>query len=182
MLSGYVRKGDYARLYEINPKCRRHRRLVTSRFCRPARKAGDVDVLLGDARLTLERQAPQGVRSAGHRCILERRHPDASADARSVRAVLQAPEAGRRAGRAHLESIHRSACRCARDPPQYVNRSARVVRSLSDGTYDTSIWVMVTSNQALLARPEFQRANTYEARAAPSHSRDGRINTAASGR
>jgi hypothetical protein len=43
-----------------------------------------------------------------------------------------------------------------------------VVRSISDGTYDTSIWVLVTSNQPLLARPEFQNATTYEATAAPS--------------
>lgn len=56
---------------------------------------------------------------------------------------------------------------CARSA-QAVNRSARVVTSSSDGTYDTSIWVIVTSNRELLARPEFGGSNTYEATAPES--------------
>ncbi len=58
VLSGYVRKGDYARFYEINPKVVD---IADSHFTflPQARQAGDVDVLLGDARLTLERQPPQ---------------------------------------------------------------------------------------------------------------------------
>jgi hypothetical protein len=39
---------------------------------------------------------------------------------------------------------------------------------VSDGTYDTSIWVLVTANQELMSRPEFQGDDTYEAGAAES--------------
>jgi len=56
---------------------------------------------------------------------------------------------------------------CAR-AAEHVNKSARVVRSVSDGTFDTSVWVLVTSNEELLARPQFQGSNTYVARAADS--------------
>ena len=167
VLSGYVRPADYLRLYEINPD-------VVSiadshfSFLPVARQSGaDVDVLLGDARLTLERQAPQ--------------HFDLLAiDAFSSDAIpthLLTKEAFELYFR-HLKpdgvlAVHISnryvdlVPVCARSA-EHVNRPARVVRSLSDGTYDTSVWVIVTSNRQLLARPEFNNENTYEAKAADS--------------
>ncbi len=166
VLSGYVREGDFARLYEINPD------VVTIAdsqftFLPAARKAGDVEVLLGDARLTLERQAPQAFDLLAIDAF--------SSDAIPTHLLTQ--EAFELYFK-HLKpegvlAVHISnryidlVPVCARSA-QRVNRSARVVRSISDGTYDTSIWVVVTSNQALLARPEFQNANTYEATAAES--------------
>lgn len=166
VLSGYVREGDYARLYEINPDVVE---IADSHFTflPTARRSGDVDVLLGDARLTLERQAPQ----AFDLLAIDAFSSDAIPTHLLTREAFELYFK-------HLKpdgvlAVHISnryidlVPVCARSAA-HVNRSARVVRSISDGTYDTSIWVVVTSNQALLARPEFQGANTYEASAAES--------------
>lgn len=166
VLSGYVRQGDYARLYEINPQVLE---IAESHFTflPEARKAGDVEVLLGDARLTLERQSPQ-------------QFDLLAIDAFSSDAIpthLLTREAFELYFK-HLKpdgvlAVHISnrfidlAPVCARSA-QSVNRSARVVRSVHDGTYDTSVWVLVTSNQELFERPEFRSADTYEATAPES--------------
>jgi spermidine synthase len=55
-LTAYARRGDHYRLYELNPAvpdlARRH-------FTYLADCAGDAQVVLGDARLSLEREPPQ---------------------------------------------------------------------------------------------------------------------------
>lgn len=167
VLSGYIRAEDYARLYEINPDvvdiAESHFTFLPS-----AKQTGaDIEVLLGDGRLTLERQPPQ-------------QFDLLAIDAFSSDAIpthLLTREAFELYFK-HLKptgvlAVHISnrfvdlAPVCAQSA-KHVNRPARVVRSVSDGTYDTSIWVIVTANQELLARPEFQSANTYPAYAAES--------------
>jgi SAM-dependent methyltransferase len=166
VLSGYVREGDYARFYEINPKVVDIADSYFT-FLPAARKAGDVDVLLGDARLTLERQPPQGF----DLLAIDAFSSDAIPTHLLTREAFQLYFK-------HLKpngvlAVHISnryidlVPVCARSA-QFVNRSARVVTSRSDGTYDTSVWVIVTSNPDLLARPEFRNANTYEATAPES--------------
>jgi hypothetical protein len=55
-LAGYGRKGDVTRFYEINPQvieiARRDFKFISD-------SKGQVDTVLGDARLTMEREAPQ---------------------------------------------------------------------------------------------------------------------------
>lgn len=167
VLSGYVRPGDYVRFYEINPD------VVTIAdryftFLPDARRSGaDVEVLLGDARLTLERQPPQ-------------QFDLLAIDAFSSDAIpthLLTNEAFELYFK-HLRpdgvlAVHISnryvdlAPVCAR-AAEHVGKSARVVRSLSDGMFDTSIWVLVTANEALLERAEFQDASMYRAQAQPT--------------
>ena len=55
-LTAYSRPGDYWRAYEINPEVKR---LATERFHYLQTCAGKLDVALGDARLSLEREQPQ---------------------------------------------------------------------------------------------------------------------------
>jgi tetratricopeptide (TPR) repeat protein len=55
-LAAYGRAGDYLRFYEINPDVVQ---LASSPFTYLAHCKGKVDVVLGDARLSLEREAPQ---------------------------------------------------------------------------------------------------------------------------
>lgn len=166
VMSGYVRSGDYARLYEINPAVVD---IADSHFTflPTARQTGDVEVLLGDARLTLESQAPQAFDLLAIDAF--------SSDAIPTHLLTQ--EAFELYFK-HLKpdgvlAVHISnryidlVPVCARSA-QHVNRPARVVRSISDGTYDTSIWVLVTSNQELLKRPQFKNASMYEATAAES--------------
>lgn len=167
VMSGYVRKGDYVRLYEINPD------VVTIAdrffsFLPKARQSGaDLDVLLGDARLTLERQPPQQFDLLAIDAF--------SSDA--IPAHLLTNEAFELYFK-HLRAdgvlaVHISnryvdlVPVCAR-AAQHVGKSARVVRSVSDGMFDTSIWVLVTANQALFERAQFRDASTHPATADPS--------------
>ena len=55
-LAAYGQPGDYLRFYEINPDVVR---LARSHFTYLADSAAQIDVVLGDARLSLEREAPQ---------------------------------------------------------------------------------------------------------------------------
>ena len=55
--AAYTRAGDMMRIYEINPEVRR---VATSRFTYLTNCPGQVTVVLGDARLSLEREPPQG--------------------------------------------------------------------------------------------------------------------------
>ena len=55
-LTAYGRAGDELRIYEINPEVER---LARSRFTYLSRCPGTVQVVLGDARLSLEKEPPQ---------------------------------------------------------------------------------------------------------------------------
>ena len=55
-LASFARPGDYVRFYEINPEVKR---LATSQFTYVSNCAGRVEIALGDARLTMEQEAPQ---------------------------------------------------------------------------------------------------------------------------
>ena len=167
VLSSYVRKGDYARLYEINPDVVD---IAGSHFTflPTAEQTGaDVEVLLGDARLTLERQPPQQF----DLLAIDAFSSDAIPTHLLTREAFELYVKHLRPN--GVLAVHISnrfidlVPVCARSA-EHVNLSARVVRSLSDGTFDTSVWVIVTANQELLARPEFQGDNTYPASAADS--------------
>ena len=176
VMSSYVRKNDYARLYEINP---------------------DV-VSIADEYFTFLPQGTQerrGLRGVAGRCACSRwngnRHSNfdlLAIDAFSSDAIpthLLTNEAFELYFK-HLKpegvlAVHISnryvdlVPVCARGA-EHVNRPARVVRSLSDGTFDTSIWVLVSTNEALLAQPQFQGSNVYSAKAKPDfHGLDGSV-------
>jgi hypothetical protein len=55
-LTAYGRSGDYIRIYEINPQVQS---LATKRFKYATSCQGKVEIALGDARLSLERDPPQ---------------------------------------------------------------------------------------------------------------------------
>src|SRR5436190_23299551 len=55
-LAALGRVGDYFRIYDINPEVRR---LATSRFTYVRDCSAQVEIVLGDARLSLERETPQ---------------------------------------------------------------------------------------------------------------------------
>ncbi len=166
VMSGYVREGDYARFYEINPAVVDIADSYFT-FLPAARKAGDVDVLLGDARLTLESQSPQGFDLLAIDAFSSDAIPTHLLTHEAFELYFKHLQPGGVLA-VHISNRYIDLVPVCARSAEHVNRSARVVRSISDGTYDTSIWVLVTSNQPLLARPEFQNATTYEATAAPS--------------
>jgi spermidine synthase len=167
VISGYVRAEDYVQLYEINPDVVKIAEEYFTFLPTARQRSSQLEVLFGDARLTLERQPPQNFDLLAIDAF--------SSDA--IPTHLLTKEAFELYFR-HLKpegvlAVHISnrfvdlVPVCARGA-EHVNRSARVVRSISDGTYDTSIWVLITANKELLGRPQFQGSNTYAARAGHS--------------
>jgi hypothetical protein len=55
-LAAYGRAGDYLRIYEINPEAKR---LATSRFTYVSNCQAKVEIVMGDARLSMARELPQ---------------------------------------------------------------------------------------------------------------------------
>ena len=55
-MAAYGRAGDYVRIYEINPEVQTARHVAVYL---PAQMSGKVEVVLGDARLSMEREPPQ---------------------------------------------------------------------------------------------------------------------------
>ena len=55
-VAAYARPGDTIRFYEINPEVER---LARTRFTYLEQCAGNVEVIIGDARLSLEKEPPQ---------------------------------------------------------------------------------------------------------------------------
>jgi spermidine synthase len=166
VLSGYARRGDYLRIYEINPDVETIAREFFTFLPQAKEQGADVEVLLGDARLTLERQQPQGFDLLAIDAF--------SSDA--IPTHLLTKEAFELYFK-HLKpdgvlAVHISnryvdlVPVCAR-AAESVNRPAMVAYSRSDGLFDTSIWVLVTSNQALLRLPRFKDADLRPVRAAP---------------
>jgi hypothetical protein len=167
VMSGYTRSSDYVRLYEINPDVV----AIADRyftFLPNARKSGaDLQVLLGDARLTLERQPPQQFDLLAIDAF--------SSDA--IPSHLLTNEAFelyfkhlRPSGvlAVHISNRYVDLVPVCARAAEHVGKVARVVRSLSDGMFDTSIWVLVTNDQALFDRPQFQDASMYTATADPT--------------
>jgi hypothetical protein len=167
VMAGYVRPDDYVRLYEINPDV-----LAIAdgyfTFLPNARRTGaDLDVLLGDARLTLERQPPQ-------------QFDLLAIDAFSSDAIpthLLTNEAFelyfkhlRRNGvlAVHISNRYVDLVPVCARAAEHVGKQAQVVLNLSDGMSDTSVWVLVTANEALFERPQFEGASMYPARAKPT--------------
>ena len=167
VMSGYVRAEDYARLYEINPDVVD----IADRyftFLPAARQSGaDVEVLLGDARLTLERQPPQKLDLLAIDAFSSDAIPTHLLTAEAFELYFRhlKPEG---VLAVHISNRYIDLVPVCARGAEHVNRPGRVVRSIGDGTYDTSIWVVITANRHLMQRPEFQGSNTYPARAAAS--------------
>jgi hypothetical protein len=166
VLSSYARGGDYLRIYEINPDVVTIADQQFSFLSRARQRGADVGVLLGDARLTLERQAPQ-------------QFDVLAVDAFSSDAIpthLLTNEAIELYFR-HLRSngvlaVHISnryldlAPVCAR-AAEHVGRTAVLVRNAPDERSNASHWILITSNSALLQTAPFAGANLKPATAQP---------------
>ena len=125
-IAGYGRFGDVYRFYEINPMARQLATTVFHYLACPAQSS----VVIGDARLSLEREAPAAIRRACGRRVHQRRHPGTSADGGGLPALLAASETGRRPCRTCLEplrrsSAHRRDCRAAKRKDRAAGRQQR---------------------------------------------------------
>jgi hypothetical protein len=165
VLAGYARHEDYLRIYEINPDVLAIAEQYFS-FLRRAREAGaDVEVLLGDGRLTLERQARQNFDLLVVDAFSSDAVPTHLLTKEAIRLYFE-----------HLKPDGVLAMQisnryldltpvCFR-AAEHVGRSATVLRMASDGMFNGSVWVLITSNKDLLQRPQFAGADMQPAYAA----------------
>lgn len=158
VLSSYARQGDQLTVYEINPAVVDIANEYFT-FLSHARASGaDVRVLLGDARLTLERQPAQQF----DLLIVDAFSSDA------IPMHLLTNEAIELYFR-HLKqdgvlAVHISNRYLDLEPvclraAQHVGRTATVLANSSDSMFSASVWVLITSDDALLLDPAFAGAH-----------------------
>jgi hypothetical protein len=163
VLSSYARKGDYLRIYEINPDVVRIAREYFTFLARAEEAGADLEVLLGDGRLLLERQAPQNF----DLLVVDAFSSDAiPTHLLTNEAVELYFERLKPEGVLAIQISNRYLDLtpvCAR-AAQHVGRTARVLRTASDGASSASVWVLITSNDELLRRREFIDARLQTAK------------------
>ena len=164
VLSSYARKGDYVRIYEINPDVVSIAREYFTFLARAEEAGADLEVLLGDGRLLLEREARQSfdllvvdafssdaipthlLTNEAIELYFEHLQPDGVLAIQISNRYLDLTPVVARAA-------------------QHVNRKARVLRTASDGASSASVWVLITSNDELLRHPPFAGARLQAAQA-----------------
>jgi len=167
VMSGYARRGDYLRLYEINPAVVDIANEYFTFLPNARRSGADVDVLLGDARLTLERQQPQQF----DLLAIDAFSSDAIPTHLLTNEAFELYFKHLRPGgvlAVHISNRYVDLVPVCARAAEHVGKPARVVHSLSDGSFDTSVWVLVTANEALFEQPQFDGASMHPARAHPS--------------
>ncbi len=167
VLASYAQQGDYLRIYEINPEVVAIADRYFSFLARARTRGADVAVLEGDARLTLERQAPQ-------------RFDVLAVDAFSSDAIpihLLTNEAFELYFRhlqpdgvlaVHISNRYLDLVPVCLRAAQHVGSSATVVRNAQDEIANASHWVLITSNSDLLHRRQFVGADMQPATAQPA--------------
>jgi hypothetical protein len=163
VLSNYGRKGDYFRIYEINPLVER---IAQTLFTFYPHSAADKAILMGDARLTLERQLKDGPQNFDIIAV------DAfSSDAIPVHLLT------REAVQLYFQHLRPEGVLalhisnryldlqpvCERDA-EAVSRPAWVVEDDGDQAsyFSASTWVLVTSDTDMFKGASFKDAYTYE--------------------
>ena len=164
VLTSYARQGDYLRIYEINPDVVGIADKYFSFLSRAKQRGADADVLIGDARLLLERQQPQDFDVL----VVDAFSSDA------IPMHLLTNEAIELYFR-HLQpdgvlAIHISNRYLNLTPvclraAEHVNRGAVLVRSPADDMANASDWVLITSDRGLVNQAMFLGASVQQAQA-----------------
>jgi SAM-dependent methyltransferase len=166
VLASYARPGDAVSMYELNPAVVRVANEYFDFLARARNRGAQVDVIPGDARLSLERQAPQQFDLIAVDAF--------SSDAIPVH--LLTVEAMKQYAR-HLKpdgvlAVHISNRYVDLEPvcaraAEYLGRAALVVEQASNLMIHETTWVLITSNAELLGREPFEGAVLRAATADP---------------
>jgi hypothetical protein len=168
VMTGYCRAGDYVRVYEINP-------LVKSlsergEFTFFSHCAGDKEVLMGDARLTMEAQQPPNYDVL----VVDAFSSDAIPVHLLTREVMQLyfkllkPDG---VLAVHISNRYLNLAPVCERGAEFVGKKATVVADdASDNTFaNSTTWVLITSpDNNVFQNPSFEGANMYPATAAPT--------------
>jgi spermidine synthase len=165
VMTGYCRAGDYVRVYEINP-------LVKSlsergEFTFFSHCAGDKEVLMGDARLTMEKQEPPNYDVL----VIDAFSSDAIPVHLLTKEVMQLyfkllkPDG---VLAVHISNRYLNLAPVCERGAEFVGKKATVVADdASDNTFaNSTTWVLITSpDNNVFQNPSFEGANMYPATA-----------------
>jgi spermidine synthase len=165
VMTGYCRAGDYVRVYEINP-------LVKSlsergEFTFFGHCAGDKDVLMGDARLTMEKQEPPNYDVL----VIDAFSSDAIPVHLLTREVMQLyfkllkPDG---VLAVHISNRYLDLAPICLRGAEFVGKKATVVADdASDNTFaNSTTWVLITApDNDVFKNASFEGANMYPATA-----------------
>lgn len=166
VMTGYCRAGDYVRVYEINP-------LVKSlsdrgEFTFFSHCAGDKAVLMGDARLTMEKQEPPNYDVL----VIDAFSSDAIPVHLLTKEVMQLyfkllkPDG---VLAVHISNRYLDLAPVCERGAEFVGKKATVVADdASDNTFaNSTTWVLITApDNNVFQNPSFEGANMYPATAA----------------
>ena len=166
VMTGYCRAGDYVRVYEINP-------LVKSlsdrgEFTFFSHCAGDKEVLMGDARLTMEKQDPPNYDVL----VIDAFSSDAIPVHLLTKEVMQLyfkllkPDG---VLAVHISNRYLDLAPVCERGAEFVGKKATVVADdASDNTFaNSTTWVLITApDNNVFQNPSFEGANMYPATAA----------------
>lgn len=166
VMTGYCRAGDYVRVYEINP-------LVKSlsdrgEFTFFSHCAGDKEVLMGDARLTMEKQAPQNYDVL----VIDAFSSDAIPVHLLTKEVMQLyfkllkPDG---VLAVHISNRYLDLAPVCERGAEFVGKKATVVGDdASDNTFaNSTTWVLITApDNNIFQNASFEGASMYPATAA----------------
>jgi len=166
VMTGYCRAGDYVRVYEINP-------LVKSlsergEFTFFSHCAGDKELLMGDARLTMEKQTPPNYDVL----VIDAFSSDAIPVHLLTKEVMQLyfkllkPDG---VLAVHISNRYLNLAPVCERGAEFVGKKATVVSDdASENTFaNSTTWVLITSpDNNVFQNPSFEGANMYPATAA----------------
>ena len=118
----YGRPGDYYRFYEINPLVLR---LARTEFYFLRGLQGQVEVAMGDARLSLEREQPENFDVLAVDAFSSDSIPGPPADARGHAALFPPPTARRHSGGAYFEPVPGFAAGALEGETEALRKAAR---------------------------------------------------------
>jgi hypothetical protein len=158
VLSNYGRKGDYLRIYEINPLIEK---IAQTEFTFFTHSPADKKIMMGDARLVMEKQEPQSFDLISVDAF--------SSDAIPIHLLT------REAFQVYFKQLKPNGVLALHISNRYLDlapvcaagakamgRTATVVSDSGDGgSYlNSSTWVLVTSDQTIFESSPFQGADT----------------------
>jgi hypothetical protein len=154
VLASYARRGDYLRIYEINPDVASIAAEYFTFLSHARTEGADVEVVLGDGRLTLARQEPQRF----DLLIVDAFSSDAIPTHLLTREAFELYFRHLQADgvlAVHISNRYLDLAPVCLRGAQHVNKSATLLHDLSDGESNTSMWVLITSNDRILRAPQF---------------------------
>jgi len=164
VLSNYGRKRDYFRIYEINPLIER---IAQSFFTFYPHSPADKGILMGDARLTLERQLSDSGPQSYDILAVDAFSSDAIPVHLLTREAIQLYFRHLKAEGVlalHISNRYLDLKPVSVGGAETVGRQARAVEDEGDQAsyFSSSTWVLVTSNVAIYNGEFFKDAYSYE--------------------